>query len=70
MSRRAIYLLGLSSAFVLGCIQSPLAWSPDGRWLAYTVAVRPTSSLPSPGWLFEVGRSGVKRPQPAELPRR
>lgn len=70
MSRRAIYLLGMSSAFVLGCIQSPLAWSPDGRWLAYTVAVRPVSTLPSPGWLFEVGAGGVKRPRLVESPRR
>lgn len=33
--------------------ESPPAWSPDGRWLAYVLSVRePDSALP-PGWLFE-----------------
>jgi hypothetical protein len=54
-------LVGLLAAVVLGAgaggaaaaAESPPAWSPDGRWLAYVLAVRePAAALP-PGWLFE-----------------
>jgi Tol biopolymer transport system component len=33
--------------------ESPPAWSPDGRWLAYVLAVREPSRALPPGWLFE-----------------
>ncbi len=55
-------MLGLIGALSLVALAinsptaSPLAWSPDGRWIAYTVAV-PTEAVPlAPGWLFETSR--------------
>jgi len=50
----------LCSTFVLacsfaiaGCIHAPMPWSPDSRWIAYTVEVRPIDQILRPGWLFE-----------------
>src|SRR5262249_16701162 len=28
-------------------------WSPDGKWLAYSLASRPAGHVLRPGWLFE-----------------
>ena len=33
----------------------PLAWSPDGKWLAYVQEDRAAPAPLRPGWLFEVG---------------
>jgi hypothetical protein len=30
-----------------------MPWSPDGKWIAYTVEVRPADGWFRPGWLFE-----------------
>ena len=38
---------------IVGCLHTPMCWSPDGRWLAYTVAVRPRAEILTPGWTFE-----------------
>ena len=35
----------------------PLAWSPDGKWLAYVQVDRPAPEPPDPGWLFTVGQN-------------
>jgi len=43
----------LASLAAFGCLPTPVVWSPDGRWLAYTVAVRPELRLLKPGWLFD-----------------
>jgi Tol biopolymer transport system component len=57
----------LKAAFVLvgalaasGCLHSPMPWSPDGKWLAYTVEVRPVERLIRSGWLFDSPTSPPK----------
>ena len=40
------------SVAVAGCLHAPMPWSPDGKWLAYTVEVRPVDRILRPGWLF------------------
>ena len=48
-------LLGLALAVSLGCVPAPVLWSPEGRWLAYTTAVRSEEQrLLPPGWLYNV----------------
>jgi hypothetical protein len=44
-------LVGLSS--VATCLHSPVAWSPDGQWLAYSVEDPSPGTAPQTGWLFE-----------------
>jgi len=46
-----VWTIGLTAALVVGCVHSPVLWSPDGRWLAYTVAARKVDRL-APGWIF------------------
>jgi hypothetical protein len=46
-------LAGLWAVAMLGCLHAPMLWSPDGRWLAYTMAVRSDQPSLEPGWLFE-----------------
>jgi Tol biopolymer transport system component len=46
--------LALASALAIaGCLHAPMPWSPDGKWLAYTVEVRPIGPMLRPGWLFD-----------------
>jgi hypothetical protein len=45
--------MGLCAVAMLGCLHAPVLWSPDGRWLAYTMAVRSDQPGLVPGWLFE-----------------
>lgn len=56
MQLRAAGLLGLALAVSLGSVPAaPVVWSPEGRWLAYTMAVRPEEArLLPPGWLYQV----------------
>ena len=53
MKRPLPWTLGALAALAVGCVHSPLAWSPDGRWLAYVTVTSPTIAerLP-PGWIF------------------
>ena len=53
MRRGWLGMVGLVSALTLGCLHAPVLWSPDGRWLAYTLAVQPGTRTLAPGWLFE-----------------
>ncbi|MGE5755152.1 MAG: biopolymer transporter Tol, partial [Planctomycetaceae bacterium] len=53
MPRGPIWNVGLVSALMLSCLHAPVIWSPDGRWLAYTMAVQPGSRMRAPWWLFE-----------------
>jgi hypothetical protein len=70
MSRGPVWIVGLVSVLVLGCLHTPVLWSPDGRWLAYTMAVEPGGRIPAPWWLFEtnggvgfdLSEKPVKRP--------
>ena len=61
------YLVGFAilSASLAGCWHTPMAWSPDGTWLAYTVEVRPADQILAPGWLFDVGHP---TPRPSSAP--
>ena len=72
MRRRMVRVVGLTSVVMLGCLHAPVLWSPDGRWLAYTMAVRPGPPSLTPGWIFETGREaerplswGDQAPRPA-----
>ncbi len=54
-------LLLLSLGLVVGApahpavrAESPLAWSPDGHWLAFTTHERPDLSLPPLGWSLDL----------------
>ena len=64
--------LALASALAIGgCLHAPMPWSPDGKWLAYTVEVRPIGQILSPGWLFETSsssRPGRDRPRSRRRP--
>jgi Tol biopolymer transport system component len=54
MRRTLLLLVCLASTFfVVGCLHAPMPWSPDGKWLAYTVEVRPISGMLHHGWLFD-----------------
>jgi Tol biopolymer transport system component len=55
MQRARVWVAGLVTVLLLGCVPSPILWSPDGKWLAYTMAVRPADRVLAPGWLFETG---------------
>ncbi len=72
MRRRMVRVVGMTSVVMLGCLHAPVLWSPDGRWLAYTMAVRPGAPSLTPGWIFEAGREaerplswGDQAPRPA-----
>ena len=41
------------SIALAGCLHAPMPWSPDGKWIAYTMEVRPIECILHPGWLFE-----------------
>ena len=54
MRQTLLPALALASAIAIGgCLHAPMPWSPDGKWLAYTVEVRPVDRVLQPGWLFE-----------------
>ena len=38
MLRGLVCLLGMTPALALGGSGVPMSWSPDGRWVAYTVS--------------------------------
>jgi hypothetical protein len=74
MRRILISTLALASSIVLaGCLHAPMPWSPDGKWIAYTVEVRPIERILRPGWLFEppsvplVSPAGPARPSAYRL---
>src|SRR4051812_33686825 len=60
MRGRMCWVIGLASILMLGCLHAPMLWSPDSRWLAYTMAVRPESPNLPPGWIFETAPAGAK----------
>ncbi len=63
MRRSLVWTIGLTAALVVGCVHSPVLWSPDGRWLAYTAVVRKADRL-EPGWIFGQAASA---PQPSAV---
>lgn len=54
-------------ALGLGCLHTPLGWSPDGRWIAYTTETVPEALLLRPGWLFRSRAPGTL-PAPEHRP--
>jgi len=57
-------LLILPLALLLGgCLHAPMPWSADGKWLAYTVEVRPIGQLLKPGWIFRAGSAPEPPPR-------
>jgi hypothetical protein len=50
--------LGLVALALAGPGDAPLAWSPDGEWVAYALAVRPIPNEGGPRWLFPPETSG------------
>ena len=61
--------LALASSIAIGgCLHAPMPWSPDGRWIAYTVEVRPIEKLLTPGWLFESPTSPTRATIPPGRP--
>jgi hypothetical protein len=49
-----------------GCLHPPILWSPDGKWLAYTVVARPTAQVIVPGWLLgRADQPPTPLPQPS-----
>ncbi len=56
MRRTIARLLILPPALLVGgCLHAPMPWSADGKWLAYTVEVRPVDQVLKPGWIFRAG---------------
>jgi WD40-like Beta Propeller Repeat len=55
MRRNLLPIFAVASTIFLigGCLHAPMPWSPDGKWLAYTVEVRPIERILQPGWLLE-----------------
>ena len=58
--RRTIVGLAILLLCVAGCLHSPMPWSPDGSWIAYTVEVRPFDQIIAPGWTFDPSRPSKK----------
>lgn len=56
--RRSIVVLvcGLLAAGLAGCLHTPMPWSPDSSWIAYTVEVRPPNPADDLGWMFDPER--------------
>ncbi len=53
MLRCLVWLLATTPALAFAGSGSPMNWSPDGRWVAYTVAIRRDRTGPPTGWLFD-----------------
>ncbi len=49
-------LLGLAPTLAFGSAGAPMQWSPDGRWVAYTVSMTSEPPIFPAGWLFETTR--------------
>jgi hypothetical protein len=43
----------VGTTLVASCMNAPLTWSPDGRWLAYTTIERTAPAELRAGWLFD-----------------
>src|SRR5690349_14991714 len=51
-----VFVRLLTTAAVAGWIGSPMSWSPDARWLSYTVEPDLAQVGREPGWLFGASR--------------
>jgi hypothetical protein len=56
MRRGLVWLLGLTPTLALAGADAPMHWSPDGRWVAYTVSTPADRPILPPGWLFRNDR--------------
>jgi Tol biopolymer transport system component len=57
-----------ASSLVASCVHSPLSWSQDGQWLAYTMVEPSSVALPRPGWIFESASPPASIPEGPLLP--
>src|SRR5262249_46868519 len=55
MFRAPLWVVCLAPTALLGPARSPLAWSPDGAWLAYTMPEAGAHRPPDSDWFFETG---------------
>jgi Tol biopolymer transport system component len=54
-----VSLYFLTTTVMAGWMNSPMSWSPDGEWLAYTIAADPArDGQVGPGWLFDTAAGG------------
>ena len=66
-SLQGLVRLVATTVMAAGWAGSSMSWSPDARWLSYTVAPEPATVERPPGWLFDAPRP----PTPPEArPRR
>jgi hypothetical protein len=47
-----ILCCGIAVVALAGCLHPPIAWSPDGQWLAYTTVARPPRRALETDWLY------------------
>ncbi len=45
----------LATSLTASCLHSPMSWSPDGQWLAYTLVQPADIATLKPGWLYGDG---------------
>jgi hypothetical protein len=62
MRRLPLAICGLTALGLLGCLNAPVLWSPDGQWVAYTMASRSAPPGLEPGWLLD-----TRPPEPTAL---
>ncbi len=55
----------LATTLAGACVQSPVSWSPDGQWLAYTLVETAEPPAHRDGWLFEPRAEPIS---PYEIP--
>jgi len=61
IQRSLVSLYLLTTTVMAGWMNSPMSWSPDGEWLAYTIVAGPArDDHVGPGWLFDTASGGGK----------
>ena len=69
MRRFLLAALALASSIaIVGCLHAPMPWSPDGKWIAYVVEVRPIGRVLQPGWIFGSPTAAATAPGPRTRP--
>ena len=51
--RRIIAGIAILTMGLTGCLHTPMPWSPDGAWIAYTVEVHALDRILKPGWIYD-----------------
>lgn len=61
------FLFALAMNDIFTCMSFALEWSPDGRWLSYTVSLPAPPLKPLSGWIFETGLPHSPKPPAASF---